>query len=117
MQVAQIVFANADLAVAIAPVASSIFLHSRQTSVARLCLYFQRKVYGQVIERLAEHAANLSVGHPMNLNTYLEPVINALQRRRIETYLSLPYLTEAREQGGVLHAHASADIPKDGFDV
>ena len=22
-----------------------------------------------------------------------------------------------REQGGVLHAHSSADIPKDGFDV
>ena len=39
--------------------------------------------------------------------------------------LTLPYLSEAREQGagssreqgGVLHAHSSADIPKDGFDV
>ena len=69
----------------------------------------------------------------MDLNTYLAPVINARQRRRIETYLTLPYRTEARrgsreqgagsgagsgrEQGGVLHAHSSADIPKDGFDV
>ena len=68
----------------------------------------------------------------MDLNTYLAPVINARQRRRIETYLTLPYRGEAseqgagsreqgagsgREQGGVLHAHSSADIPKDGFDV
>ena len=34
-----------------------------------------------------------------------------------ESKLTLPYRCEAREQGGVLHAHSSADIPKDGFDV
>jgi phenylacetaldehyde dehydrogenase len=108
----QIVFANADLDVAIPSVANSIFLNSGQTCVAGSRLYVQRKVYDQVIERLAEHAANLSVGHPMDSNTHLGPVINARQKRRIETYLS-----EAREQGGVLHARSSADIPEDGFYV
>ena len=68
-----------------------------------------RKVDDPAIECLAEHAANLSVGHPMALNTPLGPVINARQKRRIETYLS-----EAREQGGVFRARFSANIPEDG---
>lgn len=108
----QIVFSSADIDSAIPGIAGSIFLNSGQTCVAGSRLYVQRKVYHQVIERLSEHAASLSLGHPMDPNTHLGPVINDTQKRRIEMYLD-----EASAQGAVLHGGRSSDVPEHGFYV
>lgn len=108
----QIVFASADLDVAVPSVANSIFLNSGQTCVAGSRLYVQRKVYDEVIDRLTAHAGNLSVGHPMDAGTQLGPVINGRQQGQIERYLS-----ESREQGGILHTGRATDIPDCGFYV
>jgi len=108
----QIVYASADLDVAVPGVANSIFLNSGQTCVAGSRLYVQRKVYQEMVERLSNHAGSLSVGHPMDPDTQLGPVISDRQQRRIESYLS-----EARDQGGTLHTGRSSGAPEQGFYV
>lgn len=108
----QIIFSSANLDVAIPGVAGSIFLNSGQTCVAGSRLYVQRKIYDEVIDRLANHAGGLTVGHPMNPSTHLGPVISDRQQRKIENYLN-----EAHEQGGTLHTGRSIDMPERGFYV
>lgn len=108
----QIVFSNADLDIAVPGVAGSIFLNSGQTCVAGSRLYIQRSIYDEFVDQFSKHIDNLVVGHPMDPNTNLGPVINKAQQRKIESYLS-----EAREQGGEIHAGCSADVPERGFYV
>jgi phenylacetaldehyde dehydrogenase len=109
---AQIVFADATLETAIPGVAGSIFLNSGQTCVAGSRLYVQRSIYPEVIERLTAAAGSLALGHPMDPDTQLGPVISARQQQRIETYLA-----GAREQGGQLHTGRESRPPGEGFFV
>jgi phenylacetaldehyde dehydrogenase len=108
----QIIFADADLDKAIPGVASAVFLNSGQICVAGSRLYVQRRIYSEVVERLSRHASGMKLGHPMDPETHLGPVISQRQHARIEGYLD-----GARAQGATVSNARAGGLPAGGFYV
>lgn len=80
-----VVFADADLDVAIPTIATTMVQNAGQTCSAGSRLLVERKLYDRAMERLAERFAALRAGTP-EMDLDLGPVINAVQKRRIEGF-------------------------------
>lgn len=89
-----IVFADADLDIAVPGAAMAVFANTGQICSAGTRLYIEQKIYGEFIERVATYANALRVGDPMDPNTQLGPVVSQEQLDRV-----LGYLDVGREQG------------------
>ena len=87
-----IVFADADIDLALGAVAGSVFGNAGQTCSAGTRLLLQRGAE-EFLDRLVEHAAGLRLG-PGPSDPDVGPVVSARQRDRVEGYLRL-----AREEG------------------
>jgi acyl-CoA reductase-like NAD-dependent aldehyde dehydrogenase len=83
-----LVFEDADLDGAVANLASVWAFHSGQICTAPTRAIVHRKVYDEVVGRLAGVAPNLRVGDPTRADTVVGPVISAAQRDRIEGYVA-----------------------------
>lgn len=83
-----IVFPDADLARAVPGAAQAIFANSGQVCTAGSRLYAHRKVFDQVVERVAAEAARIRVGHGMEAGTQMGPVISEAQLDRIAGYIA-----------------------------
>ncbi len=109
---AGIVFDDADLAVALATIASVWAFHSGQICTAPTRVIAQRAVYDQVVAGLEKAAARLKVGDPLAADTVVGPLISAVQRDRVEGLIRTGV-----EQGGELVAGGERpDLPT-GFYV
>lgn len=90
-----IVFADADLEVAINGVLFGIFSSQGQSCIAGSRLFVERAIYAPFVERLVARTKRLVVGDPLDPATHLGPLISEPQRARVESYVAL-----AQAEGG-----------------
>jgi len=82
-----IVLADADLDVTIPGVAGAIFFSSGQVCTAGSRLLVDERVFDRVVEGVASYAAALKIGHGLDPETRLGPLVSATQRDRVMAYL------------------------------
>ncbi len=84
---AQVVFGDADLESLLPVVVNAIIQNGGQTCSAGSRLLIERSAYERVVEAVGKRFAALRAGPPER-DLDLGPMINAAQKRRIETYLA-----------------------------
>lgn len=82
-----IVFADADLNLAVPGAAMAVFANSGQICSAGSRLFVQRSIHDEFLERLAAFAKNLRVGDPCDPKTQLGPLVSHEQLERVTGYL------------------------------
>jgi acyl-CoA reductase-like NAD-dependent aldehyde dehydrogenase len=83
-----IVFADADLEKAAASAPMSFLDNSGQDCCARTRILVQREVYDDFLARVAPAIAAVRVGDPADPDTEMGPLISALQRDRVNSFLT-----------------------------
>ncbi|HSV81764.1 MAG TPA: aldehyde dehydrogenase [Ramlibacter sp.] len=78
-----IIFDDADIGKAVIGALAGIFGATGQTCVAGSRLLVQRGVYNEVVRRVAERAAKIRMGNPLDNATEMGPAANEPQFRRI----------------------------------
>jgi aldehyde dehydrogenase (NAD+) len=108
-----IVFADAALDAAEAGVLSGIYAAAGQSCVAGSRALFQKPIYDELLERVAERTRAIALGDPMADETQMGPIANVPQLERVEAMVGA-----ARGEGAEVVAGgervALADHP-DGF--
>jgi phenylacetaldehyde dehydrogenase len=94
-----VVLADADMDLALPGVANAIFFNGGQVCVAGSRLYVQRPVFDTVLESLADAANGIRLGHGLNPETEMGPVVSPTHADRIGNYV-----TGGLEQGASLVA-------------
>jgi acyl-CoA reductase-like NAD-dependent aldehyde dehydrogenase len=84
---ANIVFADADLERAAATVPDSVFDNAGQDCCARSRLLVERSAYDEFLSLLEPAVAAWRVGDPLSPQTQMGPLISAVQRERVESYV------------------------------
>jgi len=82
-----IVFPDADIEAAIAGAANAIFFNSGQVCAAGSRLLVHQKVYEQVLEGVANIAKTLKIGHGLEADSLIGPLISAQQLQRVTGYM------------------------------
>lgn len=83
-----IVFADADLDAAVTGAAMAVFQNSGQVCSAGTRLFVERTIYDEFVARVADFAGTLRVGHSLDPETQLGPLVSAEQLERVTGYLS-----------------------------
>jgi len=83
-----IVFPDADMDIAIPGTASAIFYTSGQCCTAGSRLYIHKKVFDRVLAGIAGEAGKLRLGHGLDPESNLGPVISDEQLQRITGYIA-----------------------------
>lgn len=83
-----IVMPDADLELAIPGVANAIFFNAGQVCVAGSRLYVHERVFDRVIEGVAAYARGIKLGHGLDPQTQMGPVINPRQAERVAGYVA-----------------------------
>lgn len=94
-----IVFADADIDLAIAGILFGIFSSSGQSCIAGSRLLVEDTIYASFVARLVAATKNLVVGHPFDAATQVAPLIHPRHRQSVEDYITL-----AMKEGGRLLA-------------
>jgi phenylacetaldehyde dehydrogenase len=82
-----IVMPDAEMELAIPGIARGIFANAGQVCVAGSRVYAHRSICDRLIEGLAAEATKLRLGHGLDPDTDLGPLVNAMQARRVEGYV------------------------------
>jgi betaine-aldehyde dehydrogenase len=102
-----IVHADADLEAAARGAIAGGFINAGQDCTAATRLYVERPVYEPFLQRLAELARSVRLGHPAELSTDMGSLISAEQVARVDGFVQ-----RAREAGGrVLCGGKPAQVP------
>jgi acyl-CoA reductase-like NAD-dependent aldehyde dehydrogenase len=104
---ANIVFDDAPIATASEGAVAAIFTNSGQVCTAGSRLFLDATIKGAFLESFCEKSAALRLGHGLDPETELGPLVSDRQRRRV-----LEYVASGREQGATLIAGGEA--PTDG---
>ncbi|MFI5010750.1 MAG: aldehyde dehydrogenase family protein [Hyphomicrobiales bacterium] len=110
---AQVVFADADLDSLVPVVVNAIIQNGGQTCSAGSRLLVEREAYEGVAEAVAKRFAALRAGPPER-DLDLGPMINAAQKRRVETYLAA---ASADHLATLATGTIVPDAPKGGYYV
>jgi aldehyde dehydrogenase (NAD+) len=94
-----IVFADADLDLAVPGAAMGVFSNSGQVCVAGSRLFVQRSVQEEFVERLKQFSAQLKVGNGLEPGVDLGPLISGRQLDRVMKYVEI-----GNQEGAVLAA-------------
>jgi aldehyde dehydrogenase (NAD+) len=84
-----IVFEDADVAGAALGVVAGIFAAAGQTCIAGSRVFAHRSVYDELVERVADRAARIKIGNPLDDGTELGPLAFEAQRDKVESYVRL----------------------------
>ena len=106
-----VVFADADQEAALEVALKAAFNFQGQACNAGSLLLVERSAYDGFVDRLADRAGELTIGHQLADDTEIGPMISATQRARISRMVE-----EAREGGA--HLHTGGESPTelgDGF--
>jgi phenylacetaldehyde dehydrogenase len=106
-----IVLDDADVAGAIAGTAQSIFFNQGQVCTAASRLYVHERLFDEVVDGVANVAAAIKVGHGLDPETEMGPLVSSEQFDRVTGYLKV-----GREQGARTVTGGSA-IEGPGFFV
>ena len=82
-----VVLPDADLALAIPGVANGIFFNGGQVCVANSRAYIHRSIFDQVTEGIANYGASLQLGHGLDRENMMGPVVSVAQAEKIENYI------------------------------
>ncbi|MCX7864282.1 MAG: aldehyde dehydrogenase family protein [Novosphingobium sp.] len=105
-----IIFADADLELAVPASAMAIFNNSGQVCSAGSRIYVERKIHDEFVARLIEAGRNLRIGHTLDPDTQIGPIVSRSQFDRVCSYLELGL----RE--GVQVALGGAALTGEGFE-
>ena len=83
-----IVLPDADLSLAIPGVANAIFFNAGQVCIAGSRLYVHRSIRDQVVEGVVAYAKGLKLGHGLDADTQMGPVVSARHAERVEGFLT-----------------------------
>ncbi|WP_342640893.1 aldehyde dehydrogenase [Rhodoligotrophos ferricapiens] len=83
-----VVFDDVDLDRAVNGVVAGVFAAGGQTCIAGSRCFVEARVYRDFIERLADRAKRVRIGHPADEATELGPLALAAQLEKVETYVS-----------------------------
>ncbi|MFO1351089.1 MAG: 5-carboxymethyl-2-hydroxymuconate semialdehyde dehydrogenase [Gammaproteobacteria bacterium] len=98
-----IVFADADLERALDAVVFMIYSLNGERCTSSSRLLVESTIYPAFVERVAERARNIRVGHPLDPATELGPLIHPRQRDKVLGYFDL-----ARREGAIVKAGGAA---------
>ena len=84
-----IVFADADIDRAAPAAAIAAFANAGQICSAGTRLYIQRPIFDAFVEAVAYTARNLKVGHGVDTETDIGPLVSKRQLERVVNYLSI----------------------------
>jgi|SRR5579872_387569 len=84
-----IVFEDAPLDAAVSGILAGIFAASGQTCIAGSRALIHRSIYRDFVDRLADRAARIRLGHPMEAETEMGPIANEPQYRKIASYVDV----------------------------
>jgi acyl-CoA reductase-like NAD-dependent aldehyde dehydrogenase len=82
-----VIFADGDIELAAATAASAAFFYSGQICSAGSRLMVQREVHDDVVSIVVEEARKLRMGHGMDVETTLGPLISSEQLTRVSGYV------------------------------
>ena len=82
-----IVCRDADIEKAVPVAAMSVFANSGQICIAGSRLFVAREIHDEFVRRVAEFASKLRIGHGVDADTDIGPIISARQAERIEMFL------------------------------
>jgi acyl-CoA reductase-like NAD-dependent aldehyde dehydrogenase len=82
-----VIFADADFQLAVDAATWGVFANSGQVCCAGTRLLVQRGAADDVVKAIAQRAAALQVGDPLDPDTDLGPVVSATQYDRVNAYL------------------------------
>jgi acyl-CoA reductase-like NAD-dependent aldehyde dehydrogenase len=83
-----IIFADTDLAKALAGVMQVWTFHSGQICIAGTRALVEQSIYDEFIARLAAAGRALKVGDPYEAGVVVGPLVSAAQRERVERYIA-----------------------------
>ena len=112
---ANMVFADANMDLAVPGAAMAVFANSGQVCVAGTRLFVQRPIYDEFMERVADFAKKLRVGDPLDSETQLGPLVSAEQLDRVCGYMQVGMQEGARALTG--GARLTEGPLADGFFV
>jgi acyl-CoA reductase-like NAD-dependent aldehyde dehydrogenase len=84
-----IVFDDADLDAVIAGAAAAAFATQGESCIAGSRLYVQRGIFDEVVQRLAKHAASITLGRGTDPATQMGPLISAEHRDKVLGYVEI----------------------------
>ncbi|MGY9050252.1 betaine-aldehyde dehydrogenase [Puniceibacterium antarcticum] len=84
-----IVCKDADIEKAVPVAAMAVFANSGQICIAGSRLFVAREIHDEFVRRVAEYAAGLKIGHGIETDTDIGPIISARQAERIASYLKI----------------------------
>ncbi|MFF0488573.1 aldehyde dehydrogenase family protein [Nocardia sp. NPDC004068] len=84
-----IVFADADLDVAVPGAAMGVYTNSGQVCVAGTRIFVQRAIHDEFVSRMAEFTKTVRVGDGLDPNSQLGPLISQRQLERVLNYIDI----------------------------
>ncbi|CAA0124564.1 Geranial dehydrogenase [Mycolicibacterium vanbaalenii] len=100
---AAIILDDADLSATVEGLRMASFMNSGQTCIAQTRILASRNNYAAVVEAIADLAASLRVGDPMDAQTEVGPLVSQQQQRRVQEYIDL-----GQDEGARIAAGGSA---------
>ena len=98
-----IIFADADLAAAIAGSVRSSFANQGQVCLCGSRIFVERPAYEEFVERFVAAAAKLKLGDPLDAATDQGAIVSKTQLEKVKFYVDL-----AQQEGGALALGGSA---------
>ena len=95
-----IVFADADLDLAVPAAAMGVYNNSGQVCAAGTRLFVERPIYDEFVARLVAFGRTLRVGESLDPQTQIGPLVSAKQFDRVTSYLELGMQQGARLASG-----------------
>lgn len=92
-----IVFADADIELAVAGTIKGIFGNQGEVCLAGSRLFVERSIHDEFVQRLVAAAVDLPVGDPMLDATRIGPLVSGEHREKVESYIRI-----ATDDGGEL---------------
>ena len=108
-----VVFADADMDLAVQGVTKAIFQNAGQTCSAGSRLLVERKAHGAFVERLVAHTRAMKLGPGVD-DPDMGPIISKRQLETIEAYVAVGQKEGARVAAGGRRP-ADATLPSGGF--
>jgi phenylacetaldehyde dehydrogenase len=106
-----LILADADLDIAIAGAANSIFFNHGQCCNAGSRLFVHESIYDKVINGVVAEAAKIKLGHGLDEGTQMGPLVSQVQYERVRGYLDSGRAEGARAIAG------GQGVPEGGFFV
>lgn len=101
---ANLVFADADLDVAVPKSMWSVLANAGQDCCARSRILIERSIYDTFVSRLTEQFKALKLGNPLDEQTEIGPLVSREQRDRVQHYIEL-----GKQEGATLVC--GGDVP------